>query len=97
MSNQTSSAEAPTLPRQHALAGAPAPQQPIPPGGGDCSRCGGAFLSDDDERAPTLPYIAPVFFGQPLPKWPADQPLPAHVALGSTDATKNERTPRGSR
>lgn len=50
-------------------------------------------LRDDDERAPTIPYIAPVFFGQRVGPFPADQPLPAHVVVGSTDATRDERTP----
>lgn len=50
-------------------------------------------VDSDDERAPTSPYIEPVFFGQRVPCWPADRPLPAHIVIGSTDATRLERTP----
>jgi hypothetical protein len=54
-------------------------------------------FGDVDERAPTSPYLAPVFFGQRVPAHSAELPLPDQRVVGSSDVTVNERTGRSCR
>jgi len=59
---------------------------------GAAGRRGVSF--DVDERAPTERWLQPIFMGLPIPPHSADLPLPNPAIIGSTDATRLERTRR---